>query len=572
LIEYLHIRDLAIIDEIEVELGEGFNVITGETGAGKSILVQGLSLLRGGRATSQMVRTGAASARVEAVIRPARTQAVAELLERLGVEDGDELTVTRVISPGGRGRVRINGELSTVTVLGKLVSALVDLTGQHDQQSLAITANHRSMVDGYGVAEKDRLAFAKAYGELKQVCSELDALPVDPAERATRQEVLGHQIEELRAANVQPDEETTLENERRKLASVAELEAVSRQGVDTLYAGSDSVTDALARICRSLESWASVEEMFEALAQRLEESRLVCEDVALELRSYVESLESDPGRLEEVEERLLMLASLKRKHRCATLAELVDRREELERELADLEAHEERIVALHRRLEDARREADEAARTLSRARKKTSKKLEKEVEQVLGELGMESTTFKIDVEELEARDDDDPRLCFGNRRLTSNGWDRVEMKVSSNPGEPPLSVRQVASGGELSRILLAVKAATARSDTVSSYVFDEVDTGIGGPVGGVVGRKLAKIADHRQVLCVTHLAQIAAHAQRHFVVSKVTTEGRARSMIRPLADEERAEGLARMMSTTRKVTKKAREHASELLKRAGKAT
>ena len=569
MIEYLHIRDLAIIDELEVEFAPGLNVITGETGAGKSILISGLSLLRGGRATSEMVREGADSAVVEAVIHPPQTPAAAALLEDMGLDPKEELVVSRRISAKGRSRARINGELSTVTVLGRLVAALVDLTGQHDQQSLAVAANHRAILDDYGVKGELLASVGDGYRQLKEVCHELDELPVDATQRQTREEILRHQLQELEAARIQEDEEAELERERRRLASVTDLERVSHEAVEALYDGSASVTDTVSQVSRSLQQWAHVEPLLAELAHRLDEARAVAEDVSLELRSYGDGLDSDPGRLEEVEERILLLAGLKRKHGCATLEELVERVEEMQRELEALSAHDERLEELHKELSRQRAALVKASEKLSQARREGAHRLQRQVEKELVDLGMEGTRFRVRVEPREARRGDDVRLVHENVRMGPFGWDTVEMVVSANPGEPLRPVRKIASGGELSRLLLAVKTVTAAEDMVTSYVFDEVDAGIGGRVAQVVGAKLDQVSSHRQVLCVTHLPQIAAFADAHFEVEKKTVSGRTISRVGRVEGDARTDHLARMMSGSGRVTKNARRHAQEMLKRAG---
>lgn len=568
MIEYLHIKDLAIIDELEVDFGKGLNVITGETGAGKSIMIAGFSLLRGAKATSQMVRSGADFAVVEAVLRPNPTPTVAALMEELGIPNGEELIVSRRISAKGRGRVRINGELSSVAVLERLIAALVDLTGQHDQQSLAISANHRSIVDDFGVPEEHLERVRNSYIHVKEISRELDSLPVNPGERRTREEILIHQLKELEAAGFNIGEEDELEAERKRLASAADLEAVSREAVQVLYEDTDSVTDKLARMGRSLSKWGDIETLLGDVAARLDEARVLSEDAALELRGYTDDLESDPQKLEQLEERLLFLAGLKRKHGCATLEELKKRMEEMSDELDSLSEHDKRVEELLAALSKVRDELSHACKGLSRARKSAAKRLEKEVEKELAQLGMKGIRFKIEVTERSAGNEEDSRLVHKGRVMGPKGWDCVEMMVSANPGEPLQPVRQIASGGELSRLLLAVKTVTAAKDMVTSYIFDEVDAGIGGPIADVVGAKLARLAEHRQVICVTHLPQIAAYAGEHFVVIKETTGGRTTSRIRKMEGRERTESLGRMMSGTDKLSKNALKHADELLKRA----
>jgi len=563
-IEYLHIRDLAIIDELEVEFCPGFNVITGETGAGKSILVQALSLLRGTRPKGKLIRKGQATAVIEAVIKPpSQDELISSLLRDLGMEAVDELVVSRTLSTSGHGRVRINGELSTVRVLGSLVGALVDMTGQREQQSLADVSNHRVLLDRFGVPGGVVAEYRKSYRAYRDLCRRIDETPSD-AQRLARVDVLQHLVDELAAVGLREDEEDELEEERRRLSSVLDMKAAAVEAVEAIYEGSEAAVDRLAEAERSLEQWRDVDPEMGAFVDRLFEARTLVEDAARDLEAKRDRLEPDPARLDEVEQRLMLLGDLKRKHRCLHLSDLVERYKDLERELAELEGATSALEDLEAALDRARRQVERSGAELERSRRKSAARMEELVGANLSEVGMEGAEFRVAIDPSMAREDDDRRFLFDAGRAGPFGWNRIRFLVKTNPGEDLLPVDEVASGGELSRILLAVKTAVVGQDPVAFYVFDEVDQGVGGMVGDVVGQKLFDLSKYRQVLCVTHLPQIAAYADHHYVVTKRTIKGRTTSSIECLDDDARTEELARMGGT---VTDAALDHARTMVRR-----
>ncbi len=573
MIEYLHIQNLATVEDVEIELGAGLNVITGETGAGKSILVAGMSLLRGGRASAKILRSGADKAVVEALLR-----IPGSMVSDFTVFDGDEdetgagkdgsreLVVSRVIARSGKGRIRVNGTLETAKTLSETLGRIVDLTGQREQQSIAEPANHRRVLDRFGLDPDVVAEYRAAYEDFKKVCAEMDAA-VDPRERRLRMEVLAHQVSELRDAALEPGEEDRLEGERRRLASAVELRSALEETIDALYDRQGSVVELLGAAERVLDHWTQVEPGLGDKVGRLLEARSLVEDVAMELRSTADSCEMDPQRLEDIEERLLYLAGLERKHGVQSVAELMARRGELDEQLAALERFESRAMELDQMFDKARSRVKSAAHKVSLARSEAARKLESAVAVHLADLDMSAAHFSVRLAPLPMREGDDPRFQFGDRRAGPEGWDRVRFFLSANPGEQEMPVDEIASGGELSRILLAVKSATAASDRVLVYVFDEVDQGVGGRVADVLGKKLARVARHRQVLCVTHLPQIAAYADRHLRVTKSLEQGRAVSRIQVLDGAERVEELARMSGGS-DISGQTLAHARDLLARA----
>ena len=565
MIEYLHIRDLAIIDELEVDFRPGFNVITGETGAGKSILVQALSLLRGVRTKGKLVRKGRTTALIEAVIvPPAQDDLVASLLNEVDMEAVDQIVVSRILSTSGHGRVRINGELTTVRVLAKLVGALVDVTGQREQQSLAELSNHRILLDRFGVPIEVVAEYRKAYNAYRALCRKIDETPSD-AQRLARIDVLRHLVDELAAVGLKADEEDELEDERRRLSSVLDMKAAVAEAVEAVYEGAEAAVDRLSQAERGLLRWNEVDPEMGEYVSRLSASRALLEDVARDMVAKRDRLEPDPVRLDEVEQRLMFLADLKRKHRCRFVSDLVVRQRELERELVFLEGAASALEDLEEKIDGARHNLERAGAQLERRRRESASRIEALVGSHLREVGMEGAEFKVAMDPSVPRDDDDERFVFDAGRAGPFGWNRIRFLVKTNPGEDLRPVDEVASGGELSRILLAVKTAVVGQDPVAFYVFDEVDQGVGGKIADVVGGKLFDLSRYRQVLCVTHLPQIAAYADHHYVVTKTTKKGRATSSIVHLDDDARIEELARMNGT---VTNAALDHARSMIERA----
>ena len=564
----LHIVDLAIIEEVELRPGPGLNMLTGETGAGKSIIVGAAALLLGGRASSDMVRAGQDEAVVEALFDISGRPAVALAVEAAGLPQGDgELLVRRVISRKGRGRVHVNGALCTLTVLRDLTCDLLDISGQHEHQRLSDHGVQRGILDAMALNRQDLERMAAQHARLRQLSREILSTGQDEAQRAQRQEFLTFQLRELDAAELVPGEEEPLRLERERLQRASELVEVAMEGEDTLYSGDGSVTERLTVLFRRLSDLAHLDPQLADLANQLEQAAMQVEDVAQTLRHYGSAEGLDPRRLDQVEERLDLLSRLGRKHGQG-VDELINHQEALQQELDGLSNLDERRAGLEAELEQARRQAETLAGELERARSKAARGLAVEVSDHLARLRMEGARLQVAVTALAPREGDDPALLFGHRRLGPAGWDRVDLRISTNPGEEPRPLARVASGGELSRVMLALHRVLGERDPISTVIYDEVDAGVGGAVADVVGRYLAEVGRHRQVLCVTHLPQVAAHARHHFHVDKSVSkrggEARARTRLRTLTADERVDELARMLGGKR-VTKKARENALELI-------
>jgi DNA repair protein RecN (Recombination protein N) len=565
----LRIQDLAIIEEIELVPGPGLNVITGETGAGKSIIVGAAALLRGGRASSDLVRTGRAEASVEALFDLAAAgaagAAVRERLEAAGLGGhGDELSARRVIGAGGKGRAYLNGNSCTLATLAEVVALLFEISGQHEHQRLSRERGaHRELLDAAFVEPATREAVTSAFSNLREVAAALARSRMDDRERAARIDFLRFQLEELEAAGLRPGEENDLEAERQRLLRAGELRAAADDGEQILYGGEGAVAERLARVERQLSALVAVEPRLTPLRQQLEEARVSVEDVAQSLRRLGAASEPDPGRLEAIDERLDRYRRLRRKHG-ATIEELLAREQEMRGELDELTSLEARRDDLERELASAREHAAAAARSLTGSRERAARTLAERVSAELEELRMHGARIEVALAARPVRESDDPAFAFDGRRLGADGWDRVELLIAANPGEEPRSLSLAASGGELSRIMLALRRVLGEHDPVSTSIFDEVDAGIGGAVADAVGRALAEVARRRQVLCVTHLPQVAAHAAHHFFVDKRVAGGRTRTELTPLEGEARVAELARLLGGER-VTEQARENARALL-------
>jgi DNA repair protein RecN (Recombination protein N) len=548
----LKISGFALIDEAEIAFGPGLTAVTGETGAGKSILVEALGLLRGARAGADLIRTGRDEARVEAIIElPEASAARARLLaDGRTYEDG--LVVRRTIARGGRGRAHLGGGLATAADLAALVGPLVDIASQHDQQSLTDPESQLAILDAFAenVALRDEMA--AAYTAQAAAVAALAGFSADARARAEREDLLRFQLGELEATRPVPGEDQTLAAERERLRGAEKFYAATAGGEETLYAGDGAVSERIASVLRDLEPLAALDPGLAPQVERLSEAAAAIEDVARDLGRYARGVRSDPARLAEIDERLFLLSRLCRKHG-GTVADLAARRDALAAELAEVASYDDALAARQAAADAANTRAVAAAAALTASRKQAALILEKKVSATLRELGF--ATARLPVVLFEARD------------LGAAGADRVRFLFAPNPGEEPRPLARIASGGELSRVMLAVKQALARTDQVLTYVFDEVDAGVGGGAAEVIGRKLKRIAADRQVIVITHLAQVAAFADAHVRVTKSVVRGKTRVEIEPLSDADRRGEIARMLAGAAP-SPQAAAHATEMLRAA----
>lgn len=607
MLTYLRISNFAILDEVELEFGPGMTVISGETGAGKSLILDAVSLLRGGRAPADLIRSGADEARIEAIFAPPAgsepARALHEKLTQLGLSSdtdserddasgpepsrrasersrvSDEgLVVRRIIASGrGRGRVYVGGQLATVQTLGEVIGGLIDIAGQHEHQSLLDASRHLPLLDrcmerssARGVAEL-LPEMAAAFSRLEDAVSRLRAASLDERARAEREEFLRFQLDELQAADPQPGEDESLREEQKRLRAAGKLHQAARRGEEVLYSSEGAVLERLAGLRRELSDLGGIDKDLGALATQLGEAEGLLEDAAHSLRRYADHLRADPERLAEIDDRLHLLSRLLRKHG-PDMASLLAKRTDMEDELQRLQQHEAHRATAEAEVETARKAAAQIATRLQAARAQVAAKLSKAASAALDDLSMKGAQIEVRLERRPAQKGDDSALLFELEgklcRLSRDGWDRCELLLQSNVGEEARPLARIASGGELSRVMLALRGVIGQADSVATCVFDEVDSGIGGATADRVGRHIRAMARHRQVLCITHLAQIAAYADHHLRVEKQVSGGRTTTRVRKLSAAERRDEIARMLGGAR-LTEKSRAHADELLREAG---
>jgi len=571
MIECLRIENLALVESVELEFGPGLNVLTGETGAGKSIVLSALALLAGGRVGADALRSGAAEGAVEAVFRMDGHAEVVRDLERRGLvfdappaEGGEapELIVRRSLQAGGRGRVRIGGELVPVATLAEVFGDQLEISSQHGSQALRHAETHVLALDAYAGKSSLRELVAREVGRVAELDRELAALRAAEAERARRLDFLEYQRRELEQEDLDPASVAALEAEHRRLTHAERL-AEDLATVSAALSGGDdesvSAERALAVARRALASATRMDPDLGELSSRLESLESELSDVAVRAADYLAELEIDPQRLEQVEARIARLEKLRRKYGQSAL-EMGSQREAIVRELESLAGADARIRELEGERGRRVATANASATELSKAREKAAKKLARSVEAELSDLAMAGARFTVALEPW-SRDDAPPGLETG-----ASGRERPQFLFTANAGEAPRPIQRVASGGELSRLFLALKNSLRRADRNMVIVFDEVDAGIGGAVAERVGRVLAELATEHQVLCITHLPQIAAFADRHFVVRKEQAAGRTRTRVARVEGEARVDELARMAGGER-VTEVTRQHARSLLDR-----
>jgi DNA repair protein RecN (Recombination protein N) len=554
MLTHLQIRDFAIVESVELELGRGFTTLTGETGAGKSILVDALLLAVGGRADSGAVRHGAERAEICATFDVTGNAAACSWLDEQSIAQDGECVLRRLVTADGRGRAYINGQAMPLQSLRALGDTLVDIHGQHEFQSLARRSHQRETVDGSGHLVALVAAVREACRSWRAIDAERAALDQAVRDRDHRLDLLKHYTSELSALDPKSGEAQSLVEERKRIASLGRLAEGTAQ-VETLLAGDGGgARTALARAQSVLRQLAGLDPELASAEQLLGDSAIACDEALSSVRRYASSLEADPGRQEWLEARLAALEAAARKHR-VEVGELPALRASLATELAALESAAVSQAEIERRLSAAAKVYVQRATQLTEARRAAARTLDRSVTVLMQGLGMAGGVFVTRV------DPHDPI------EFSESGNDEAEFLVSANPGQPPRPLAKVASGGELSRISLALQVAALEAAHLPCLVFDEVDAGVGGAVAEMVGRQLRSLAGVGQVLCVTHLPQVAAQADRQVRVSKQTSKGSTRTLIEPLDEAARVEEIARMLGGT-SITDRTRAHAQEMLESA----
>lgn len=574
----LSISDFAIIDEVTLHFNPGFNVLTGETGAGKSIIIDAVTMLLGGRADTGFTRAGSDRARVEGVFRlsPYLRAAIDPVLEREGLEgdDPDTLILGREIRSSGRNFCRVNGRTVNLSLLEEVAQPLVDIHGQNEHLSLMKVRQHQRFLDRYAGLDEERAKLAGEVRQLQKVRRELAELLRDEQKLARRVDQLTFQVEEIQAANLKPGEEEELNHERNRLANAEQLNQLAGEAYGLLVETSDeqpSASDLLGQVAKLLANLVKLDETLTDQQNQADSLTYQLEELAGALRDYSESVEFDPGRLRDVEERLALIFSLKRKYG-SSIEEVIDFGRRAQAELEAISHSEERIEILREEEEKLRHTIGAMALALSQARRQAGQRLADGVIGQLADLGMARADFAVEIKWNPAPEGVYVETEEGLVTLACDerGIDQIEFLIAANPGEPLKPLVKVASGGETSRIMLALKTVLALADETPTLIFDEIDQGIGGRVGGVVGRKLWGLAQHgnHQVLCITHLPQIAGYANTHYHVSKEIKGERTQTRIRPLVHEDRVEELAQMLGALSDST---RQSARDILNEAAAA-
>jgi DNA repair protein RecN (Recombination protein N) len=556
----LRAENYAVIDHAIAVFGPGLNLLTGETGAGKSILVDALALLMGGKASTEVVRHGADKAVVACVFESTHNAEI--ILEENGIDSGgNEVILRREILSTGKGRVFVNNQPATVAVLRQLAPELALVHAQSESLSSFDQSQQRALLDRFGGLSAD--AAAETYARWKDAQQKLDDLLQGEQDRLRMVDLWSYQSKEIEAAHLIPAEDEALETEKRVLANAEKLYAAATGAFDQLYEGGSSAEAALRSALRNVEELARYDARFTEAAQQLASVRATVSDVASGLRDYAESINASPERLAEIEDRLALLDRLKRKYG-KTVTEVIAFGEEVARKLAEVEDRDEILKTLRAAQEEAAKDYRRAAAALSAERHASAAKLAKLAEAQINSLAMK-VRFEVTVAASEEQS-----------QWSANGWDLVEYRISTNPGEPLKLLHEIASGGEMSRVMLALKVSVEegaakpkkKAPTPRTLVFDEIDIGIGGRAAEAVGQKLKSLSRGQQVLCVTHLPQIAAFADQHFLIDKREADGRTKTKVSLLDDRARTHEVARMLSGAT-VTDTSLQHAAQMIAASG---
>jgi DNA repair protein RecN (Recombination protein N) len=545
----LVIRNFATIDRLQVSFGPGFNVLTGETGAGKSIVLDAVGLLLGDRARPDLIRTGEEEATVEALFDLSQRSDLRQMVAEAGFEESEELLVRRVVSRSGKNRIFINGSMAKLGQLQPIVSRLTTIYGQHEHQRLQRTETHLSLLDQFAGAHEELETYRRFYREAADLADRLQFLEESETERRQRLDLLSYQSREIEAARLCAEEDEELAAERKLLQNAEQLAAATGGGFDKLYGDEGAVCEILETVASSLEEMAGIDAKLGSLAEAVRASLYSLEDVAGELRDYAGQLAFEPHRQEQVEERLAQIAALKRKY-APTIAEIFAFKARIDEEIDELTNLDDTREALRSRIASIKERLLQSGSALSTRRLKAAHVLREAVEGELKGLALEKASFEV--------------RFFEHSEPGPSGLERGEFYLAPNPGEEPKPLAWIASGGELSRIMLALRRVAPEAEGIPTLIFDEVDAGISGVAATAVGEKLRGVARSAQILCVTHLPQVAAFGDRHYRVEKREKEGRTFTDVQLLAEEERVLEMARLLGGAR-VTDRTLDHAREII-------
>jgi len=558
----LRIKNFAVIDQATLELGPGLNVLTGETGAGKTIILNALGLILGGRVTSDIIRQGAEEATVEALFELLPDELQQKLSEG-GYGDESDLVIKRIVSRSGKNRIYLTGSLCPLVFLSDLGGHLIHIYGQHEHQGLLRSDSHMTLLDSYGGLQDRSGAMRRRYEEFRTAWKRLQQAK-KRLERSIEEEAwLRAQVEEITHASLSIREEEEIEARRNILVHAEKLHMGCKEGEELLYESEDALVSRLGRYLPRLQELTAIDESLTQIVELLSSSLAQLEEATSALRRYTHRTGFDPQELERLDDRLDEIHRLKRKYK-GSIEDILNTAERIGEELAALEGGEDEIADLEQTLETSRTDAWAEAAALSTERQGAAKRIKKGMERELQDLGMPKTRFEVRFLGEDGKKDEPPFLV-GGKTITEKGTDQIEFFFSPNPGEAVKPIAKVASGGELSRIMLSLKSLVLTRGEIPTLLFDEVDAGIGGRVAEMVGKKLKKVAETHQVVCVTHLPQIAALANSHYVVEKEMAKGRTFTKVRKLDEKEKVSEVARMLGGI-KVTDQARRHAEEMIK------
>jgi len=556
MLSLLKIKNVALIDKLALEFGEGLNLLTGETGSGKSIIVDSLGALTGERVSSDLIKEGESKAQIEGLFSIALDKDLLRIFDESGVELEEakeiDLIVRRELSAAGRNRIFVNNQLVTQGFLKKIGAYLADIHGLGEQATLFNSANHLEILDEYASLEKERTQIREKYLELTKIKKELGNLKEDESQKLQLIDILQFQVDEISKANLVKGEDEALEKEKRRLNNSEKLSNLSENSYAHLYENEEATLATFDKVSRNIGELSDYESSFGEYRDGLESAKAVLEDLAIALRDFHNTIQFSPERLEEIENRLAEISRLKRKYGGSlenVLGHLKDSRERLE----SIETAEFKEKELRAKLETIRAEYIKTAEDIHNKRIKAAKRFEKRVEKNLEDVALEKAKFAVNFER-----------CETDQSFTSKGFDAIEFYFSANPGESPKPLAKVASGGEASRLMLTLKTTVKNSDKEKTAVFDEVDAGVGGRVAEAVGLKLRVLSNTQQVLCVTHHPQVAALANQHFLVEKESSGTKTEVGVRKLSKDERIEEVARMLAGE-EITKTARVHALEMI-------
>jgi DNA repair protein RecN (Recombination protein N) len=561
MLRVLHIKNFSIIDDANIEFGEGFNVLTGETGAGKSIVIDALCLALGERATAEAIRSGEKEAVVAAFfdispkfLNPATTQ----FLRDFGIDTSEGLILKRIVSTQGKSRAFVNGSMVNVQTLSDISKNIIDVHGQYEHQSLLAADNQLDLLDAYGGLLYERQEVKNAYDSLAALKQQITELIQKEKERAQRIDLLTFQINEIETSNLEPGEEEELAEEVKILSSAVRLAELANDAYDSLYSSDSACIARLARILAAVREISGIDPRANDALKSVENAVPLLEDAAYFLRDYRDRLDFNPGRLEQVQERLELVKGLKRKYG-GSVQEILDHKDKSVIELEALRHSEETLEGLRKELEILRNNLTEKAQGLSKRRKSAAKKIETEVVSQLSELSMPDTRFSILITQEKGDDTTD------GFRADRKGIDTVGFLISPNKGEDLKLLSKTASGGELSRIMLALKSIMAKGDNIPVLIFDEIDAGIGGRTAETVGQKLKDLSAGHQVICITHLPQIASYADRHLKIEKKIKKDRTIVDVSRVEKDERTAEIARMLGG--EASEVSLKHAKEMIRR-----